>query len=276
MKDIYSHRAIANKHNMDGFLPQSKELLRPGVAAEDAGVEVDISSNGLVGHVKDFSQITGSTYDEMQGKFESMDKDELNMPALKEVLWLNSRQGRDTMIEIKGSSPEAAVEAAKLAFHEAESTLYKLSQHNLDTASVTDREDSPFAFQTFSVEALDVLKQARDHTDTPQLKNTPLALLATSKKDNVHDMSMSATILDRMSEHSIDTDGDWGEAVLELADREGYDMICPHWSVIKGSPTLVESAHEKGIKVGAWVVPRDEMELLRDLGVDAIISEEVK
>ena len=276
MNNTFSHRAIANKHNLKGVAPQSKELLRRGVAAEDAGVEVDISSNGLVGHVKDFPNITGENYDDIQSKFETMDKDELNMPELKEVLWLNSRQGKDTMIEIKGSSPEAAIKAAEIAFSEAENTLDMLGQHNLDTEGVTNRTDSPFVFQTFSVEALDSLKESRNRTHSLQLKESPLALLATSKKDNVHDMSMSATILDRMSEHGINTEGDWGEAILNLAEIESYDMICPHWSVIESNPSLVESAHDKGIKVGVWVVPGSKIDTLRDLGVDAVISEELK
>lgn len=67
-----------------------------------------------------------------------------------------------------------------------------------------------------------------------------------------------------------------GEAILNLAEIESYGMICPHWSVIESNLSLVESVHDKGIKVGVWVVPGSKIDTLRDLGVDAVISEELK
>lgn len=266
--EIYAHRSISGRES--GAKPQSIEAVRDALAT-GKNIEVDVSANGRIGHVKDNGN-WNDNYDESQAAWENQPSETIENPRFDDILWLAVRSGGKVLAEIKASSPQKAVEAAGVAFDDAERVYGALSSHDLDAADVINK-DSAVSFMSFSVEALDTIAERQQATLHDGLREAPKVLLGTSKPENVHDMSISATVLEVMDAAGIAyKDMPWGHALVDLAAQKGYDTIAPHWSVIDDE--FMAHATERGVAVGAWTVPGDKMDELEAKGVTTIITEQ--
>jgi glycerophosphoryl diester phosphodiesterase len=65
-------------------------------------------------------------------------------------------------------------------------------------------------------------------------------------------------------------------AIVRRAAADGHDEVHLALAAVRRSPEVVETAHRLGLSVGLWTVTaRDDLRIVADLGVDAVITDDV-
>ncbi len=265
MSERYQHRGLDAEINKG--LPNSFESFRERYR-QNVELDVSLLSDGNIAvlHAKDLGlsqeEIEAISLSEIE-KISIPDRagrDSGLVPTFEEYAFNCLDRGNGLMIEIKASTPDKAQELAR-------KIVQRISKMSREDKTFSEHPEylQEMGLHSFSIEALEAAKQASAELKTDLARG----LLWSSKPENAASSNLFASVIERSGYKPGD---DWTKKGIELAASLGVESIDLHDSVVDQS--MVQYAHEKGLKVFVWVVNDPaRAEQLEDMGVDKIITE---
>lgn len=182
------------------------------------------------------------------------------IPLFEEFVFNCLDRGNGLVVEIKASSSEVAEKLSRIL-------VERIARMFTEDRTFSQHPEflKQLGLHSFSIEALEAAEGAMKEVNL----ELPRGLFWPSTPTNSQEMNISATAIERSGFQEGDN---WVGKGIDMAEKLGVESINLHWSVI--NEDVVTRAHDKGLRVFAWVVNAEQKaKELEQMGVDKIITE---